>query len=245
MGRYLAAAIPTTISIRNREGLIAKPYVLDVKKDTDKILQKVSKFVDLSFYKVYVDNEEEKEKSLSEEDDEYNYYSSEKEDQREGCIYLELDEAKANKYLKDLIEEIHPLLDLDGYFFNYIFDKDREKLLEDYKINIDKVTEENISKLPSNYQYRAQPGELYIAGTSAKDCIAEENIIYFGAPWIFYPESDYNRNVKVKIDGLVLWYDTEKIDSEDETKLLTILNTLSKNHFKSPLSKVMIFYITE
>ena len=52
MGRYLAAAIPTTISIRNREGLIAKPYVLDVKKDTDKILQKVSK-INVIFVKFF------------------------------------------------------------------------------------------------------------------------------------------------------------------------------------------------
>ena len=248
MGRFLAVAIPTGILVENRKGIMASPHRVDVNKDKEAILEKINKYVDLSFYKTYIEEPKTIEKSQTKDENQnydYDYDEEDDDDDNDGYIYLQLDEDKANKYLKELIEELHPLLNLDGYLFEFLYEKERKELPEDYNIQIKKLSEEGAQKIKSGYLTGKKKGTLYIEGTSEEDLIVEESVIYFGAPWLFDYGSDERRNIKVTIKGLTLWMDEDKIFSEDETRLLMILNTLSKSYFKSPLSKSMIFYITE
>ena len=199
MGRYLAAAIPTKIGIRNRTDFYALKEV-DIFKDKDLILNKLSEYIDTNFY------------DISYEED---------------MLCLELNQEKTNKYLEEFLEEINDILDLSDYLFYMLFKEDTEIKLNSIFL---KVNEER---------------ECYLTRKNSNKYIEEESACFDGAPWAFDLDNKFYKSIRLSINAINLWVEIDKFECEDESKMLQLLNKFSKSYFKSELSKIMMFHITE
>lgn len=199
MGRYLAASIPTQLFIKKKSERFAN---LDLVKDKEKILNQINKYIDLSFYDIE-GNEEQ--------------------------IHLKLIEEKANKYLKELLEEINPILDLDYYLQYCLFDRE-----DNAKLQYDNIVIKKDIK-PNDIDY-------YMTAGKHKCEIEEDWACTDGAPWLFDLEDEF-KLIGVRMFSIHIWLDFPKYFGENENKMLLLLNKFSKNYFKSELSKVMIFNI--
>lgn len=199
MGRYLAASIPTQLFIKKKSERFAN---LDLVKDKEKILNQINKYIDLSFYDIE-GNEEQ--------------------------IHLKLIEEKANKYLKELLEEINPILDLDYYLQYCLFDRE-----DNAKLQYDNIIIKKDIK-PNDIDY-------YMTAGKHKCEIEEDWACTDGAPWLFDLEDEF-KLIGVRMFSIHIWLDFPKYFGENENKMLLLLNKFSKNYFKSELSKVMIFNI--
>ena len=199
MGRYLAASIPTQLFIKKKSERFAN---LDLVKDKEKILNQINKYIDLSFYDIE-GNEEQ--------------------------IHLKLIEEKANKYLKELLEEINPILDLDYYLQYCLFDRE-----DNAKLQYDNIVIKKDIK-PNDIDY-------YMTAGKHKCEIEEDWACTDGAPWLFDLEDEF-KLIGVRMFSIHIWLDFPKYYGENENKMLLLLNKFSKNYFKSELSKVMIFNI--
>lgn len=204
MGRYLAAGLPTRITIKNRKDIFTNNSI-NITKDKDIILEKINQYIDLSFYEL---------KNIND------------------TIYLELNIEKANKHLKELLEEINPIMNLNSYLYYNLSDEDIEESLKSNSITIKNEKANNEEK-------------YYLKGNNQNDYIKEEYICLNGAPWLFDLESNLFRYIYISMKSLHLWINFDKFFSEDESTILMILNKFSKSYFKSNLSKAIIFYITE
>ena len=60
---------------------------------------------------------------------------------------------------------------------------------------------------------------------------------------MIHGESELLRNVDISASYIELWIDENKIDGEDESKIIQLLNIFSRNYFKNPLGKDIHFYI--
>lgn len=199
MGRYLAASIPTQLFIKKKSERFTN---LDLVKDKEKILNQINKYIDLSFYDIE-GNEEQ--------------------------IHLKLIEEKANKYLKELLEEINPILDLDYYLQYCLFDRE-----DNAKLQYDNIVIKKDIK-PNDIDY-------YMTAGKHKCEIEEDWACTDGAPWLFDLEDEF-KLIGVRMFSIHIWLDFPKYFGENENKMLLLLNKFSKNYFKSELSKVMIFNI--
>lgn len=199
MGRYLAASIPTQLFIKKKSERFAN---LDLVKDKEKILNQINKYIDLSFYDIE-GNEEQ--------------------------IHLKLIEEKTNKYLKELLEEINPILDLDYYLQYCLFDRE-----DNAKLQYDNIVIKKDIK-PNDIDY-------YMTAGKHKCEIEEDWACTDGAPWLFDLEDEF-KLIGVRMFSIHIWLDFPKYFGENENKMLLLLNKFSKNYFKSELSKVMIFNI--
>ena len=65
-----------------------------------------------------------------------------------------------------------------------------------------------------------------------------------GAPWLFDLKDEFY-DLRTSMQAINIWINFEKFFSEDETVLLMLMNKFAKTYFKSKLSKIMIFNITE
>lgn len=202
MGRYLGASIPTRLLIKKGRDSFSK---IDVIKEQEKIINKINEYIDLSFY--------------------YITYG-------EDYIYLRLNEKKTNEYLKGLLKEINPIMEMDRYlFFNLYRDENTKEEFKFDNTHIKYIETED----DSNY---------FISGDNDKYMLKEVYACLDGAPWLFDFKDEFH-GLKVSMQTINIWINFEKIFSEDENVLLMLMNKFAKTYFKSKLSKIMIFNITE
>ena len=57
----------------------------------------------------------------------------------------------------------------------------------------------------------------------------------------FYKPIDYN----FYIEGIMLFFDVDKVDFEDQTEIVCLLNWFKKDYFKTKLSGSIVFHITD
>lgn len=202
MGRYLGASIPTKLVIRKRKDSFSK---IDIIKEQDKIYDKLNQYIDLTFYYVAYGEDE---------------------------IYFKLNEEKANKYLKELLEEINSIMNLDNYLFYNLY---REEDIEE-QFKFDNTTIK-VAKDDNDSVY-------YLTNDKDDKYLGEVYACFDGAPWLFDLEDDFS-GIRATMKVVTLWINFEKFFSEDESKLLQLMNKFAKSYFKSKLSRVMIFHITE
>ena len=202
MGRYLGASIPTRLLIKKTKNYFTK---IDVIKDQEKILKQINEYIDLSFYNI---------------------------DYGEDYIYLRLNEMKTNEYLKELLEEINPIMKMKGYlFFNLYRDENTKEEFKFDNTHIEYIKTEDDSF-------------YYIVGDDEKYKLREKYACLDGARWLFDFKDEFY-DLRVSMQVINIWINFEKFFSEDESVLLRLMNKFAKSYFKSKLSKVMIFNITE
>ena len=206
MGRYLAAAIPTRIAIRNRNDFRARKEV-NTLKDKDLILNKLTDYIDANFYNISYEEE---------------------------ILYLEINKDKTNKYLKEFLKEISLVLDLNSYLFYDLFGE--SEVVE--KADIEEKL--NVISLKSN-----KDGKYYLTGDNLDKSVAEDWACLNGAPWAFDLDEKFYGSLDLHIEAINIWIEFDKFVCEDETKMLRLLNKCAKVYFKSELSKIMMFHITE
>lgn len=152
------------------------------------------------------------------------------------CIYdndyivLQLKTEHFNDNIHELIKELYPMINCESCILSNC--KKKVKILskefnkKDFPLTISnkKRNEENIIYcIQSDY---------------------EEKLNYFISPeYYLFENYEYKKNIKVDLYFINLWQDFHKYDGEDETKMLEIINKMSRFYYKSPLSKNMLFYI--
>ena len=153
-------------------------------------------------------------------------------DYGEDYIYLRLNEKKTNEYLKELLKEINPIMGMDRYlFFNLYRDENTKEEFKFDNTHIKYIETED----DSNY---------FISGDNDKYMLKEVYTCLDGAPWLFDFKDEFY-DLRTSMQAINIWINFEKIFSEDENVLLMLINKFAKTYFKSKLSKVMIFNITE
>lgn len=150
----------------------------------------------------------------------------------EDYIYLRLNEKKTNEYLKELLKEINPIMGMDRYlFFNLYRDENTKEEFKFDNTHIKYIETED----DSNY---------FISGDNDKYMLKEVYTCLDGAPWLFDFKDEFY-DLRTSMQAINIWINFEKFFSEDENVLLMLMNKFAKTYFKSKLSKVMIFNITE
>ena len=147
-------------------------------------------------------------------------------------ILLRIKKDIFNKNIHSLLKEIDSLTDCNDYLSHYLFNK---------KINVN-----SCDFNPDNYkiilQKSKEDGSYYI---NAHNIITEDMCgAYTCNSWIFWDDYKLRNTLRADIGAILLWFDSEKYIGEDESKILSILNTLKTRYYKTPLSKDMIFYIS-
>lgn len=150
----------------------------------------------------------------------------------EDYIYLRLNEKKTNEYLKELLKEINPIMGMDRYlFFNLYRDENTKEEFKFDNTHIKYIETED----DSNY---------FISGDNDKYMLKEVYTCLDGAPWLFDFKDEFY-DLRTSMQAINIWINFEKFFSEDENVLLMLMNKFAKTYFKSKLSKIMIFNITE
>lgn len=150
----------------------------------------------------------------------------------EDYIYLRLNEKKTNEYLKELLKEINPIMGMDRYlFFNLYRDENTKEEFKFDNTHIKYIETED----DSNY---------FISGDNDKYMLKEVYTCLDGAPWLFDFKDEFY-DLRTSMQAINIWINFEKFFSEDENVLLMLMNKFAKTYFKSKLSRIMIFNITE
>lgn len=224
MGRYVNCGIVTKIEVWTKT---------DFQKNKKAIMKRLGHVFDLNYYD-----------SIKEE---YNNYT---------CLYL--NEEKFNKEFKELLEEManidifrYSLLEsIDPVEETAKFDEKKNKdILLDYlknDFNLELKRQEEIKEYDgekeTDYKYSMEgpnsfgdetPGyfENYYYGTGmADDASFNDNL----------KDSD---DIKIKIRFIPLYFDINKIESENIYPTLSLLNQFSRGYLKSNLKKTILFVI--
>lgn len=53
------------------------------------------------------------------------------------------------------------------------------------------------------------------------------------------------RDYNFYIEGIMLFFDVDKVDFEDQTEIICLLNWFKKDYFKTKLSGSIVFHITD
>lgn len=152
------------------------------------------------------------------------------------CIYendyiaLQLKPEHFNDNIHELIKELYPMINCESCILSNCEKKvkilSNEFNKKDFPLTISnkKINEENII-----YCIQSDYGE---------------KLNYFASPeYYLFENQDYKKNIEMDLYFINLWQDFNKYDGEDETKMLEIINKMSRFYYKNPLSKNMLFYI--
>lgn len=142
------------------------------------------------------------------------------------------------KYFKEniheLIQELYPLIRCNAIiekhgeeYYNFI---NNDFNYQSFPLTLKQFTKD---------EYGHHKGDFY----RSWDKVEEEMAFEFPQYWVF-EDWDLKENLNVRFGYIPLWWDYEKIMSEDETKLLKILNTMVHSYYKSSLSKNILYYIS-
>lgn len=217
MGRYISGGVAVKLRISKQKKYYSFSKC-DLVENRTEILEQLNRYIDVSKYRIV------------EYDDGFE---------------LNIDEDYVEKNIYDLVKEINPLLNCDSYFLYNLLDKDYKRDLSEfsedkYPLHLHKYTEEDTYKnecikhdLCGHYCIKSDYGY-----------IVEDTPFYSSERWLFNYDMKFVENVCVDIDFIPLWSDYDKFASEDEDKMLQIMNTMSKSYFNSKLSKNFLFYIS-
>ncbi len=152
------------------------------------------------------------------------------------CIYgndyivLQLKTEHFNDNIHELIKELYPMVNCE----NCILSNCEKKV----KILSNKFNKKDFPLTISNKKRNAE-NIIYCVQSDY-----EEKLNYFTSPeYYLFENYEYKKNVKIDLYFINLWQDFDKYDGEDETKMLEIINKMSRLYYKSSLSKNMLFYM--
>lgn len=216
MGRYLALGIATTIYVEKNKNSLYSSKNFNLNKNKNKIINEMNKFLDMSKYHC-VENVD--------------------------SLYFRMGRKHFNDNIYALLKELKPIINCDRMFFGEFFGYNKEMTIEEvikqkYKIKLDIYDE--TYHFDNEHQKENLLNEFYI------ECNGEttnERYSPFEAPacWLF--DGELSDRVRVSFGYMLIWCDWNKYVGEDETPMLKLLNTFSRNYFHNPLSKNILFYI--
>ena len=97
----------------------------------------------------------------------------------------------------------------------------------------------SIKEIPNSNKYILELGK-----NAYNDC-ESENLSLFGFSPLLRREIPNWRDYNFDIQGILLFLDGDKVDFEDETEFVCLLNWFKKGYFKTKLSGSIIFHITD
>lgn len=97
----------------------------------------------------------------------------------------------------------------------------------------------SIKEIPNSNKYILELGK-----NAYNDC-ESENLSLFGFSPFLRREIPNWRDYNFDIQGILLFLDGDKVDFEDETEFVCLLNWFKKDYFKTKLSGSIIFHITD
>ena len=146
-------------------------------------------------------------------------------------ISLEIKKDVFDANIHDLCRELNKsffLLTFLLYDDEYL---DEDKPDEEWPISIKEITDSNKHIL-----------EL---GEDANNDCESENLSWFGFSPLLRREISNWRDYSFDIEGILLFLDINKVDFEDETEFVCLLNWFKKDYFKNKLSGSIVFHITD
>ena len=151
--------------------------------------------------------------------------------EEENLISLDIKKDIFNANIHELCRELNKsffLLTFLLYDDEYL---DEDKPDEEWPISIKEITDSNKHIL-----------EL---GEDANNDCESENLSWFGFSPLLRREISNWRDYSFDIEGILLFLDINKVDFEDETEFVCLLNWFKKDYFKNKLSGSIVFHITD
>ena len=151
--------------------------------------------------------------------------------EEENLISLEIKKDMFNENIHDLCRE------LNKSFFLLNF-----TLYDDEYWSEDKPNEEwpiSLIKTEDGKKYMLELGE------NANNNYESEDLSWFGFSPLLRREIPNWRDYSFYIEGIKLFIDGDKVDFEDETEFVCLLNWFKKDYFKNKLSGSIVFHITD
>ena len=151
--------------------------------------------------------------------------------EEENLISLEIKKDVFNENIHDLCRE------LNKSFFLLNF-----TLYDDEYWSEDKPDEEwpiSLIKTENGKKYMLELGE------NANNNCESEDLSWFGFSPLLRREILNWRDYSFYIEGIKLFFDIDKVDFEDQTEIVCLLNWFKKDYFKNKLSGSIVFHITD
>ena len=82
-------------------------------------------------------------------------------------------------------------------------------------------------------------------GENANNNCESEDLSWYGFSPLLRREIPNWRDYSFYIEGIKLFIDGDKVDFEDETEFVCLLNWFKKDYFKNKLSGSIVFHITD
>ena len=141
---------------------------------------------------------------------------------------------------KDVFDaNIHELCrELNKSFFLLTF-----LLYDNEYLDEDKPDEEwpiSIKEIPNRNKYMLELGE----NANSND-VKSEDLSWYGFSPLLRREFSNWRDYNFDIQGIMLFLDINKVDFEDQTEIVCLLNWFKKDYFKNKLSGSIVFHITD
>lgn len=151
------------------------------------------------------------------------------------CIEFLINKEKFENNIHDAMREMHPYMECYNAIFWHL---DKEKKMNEFKI--EDFTKENypmiLKQRPEDYYMKDEAGYYYIV-----DGLKESGIAWDEFSYILLRNSKFRDDVEIRGSFLRLWSDYNKI-GEDCTEVCYLLTIFSKEKFKNPLLKSIMFY---
>ena len=137
---------------------------------------------------------------------------------------------------KDVFDaNIHELCrELNKSFFLLTF-----LLYNNKYLNQDRPDEEwpiSITEIPNRNKYMLKLGK-----NAYNDC-ESENLSLFGFSPLLRREISNWRDYNFYIEGIMLFFDVDKVDFEDQTEIVCLLNWFKRDYFNNPLNESLVFH---
>ena len=146
-------------------------------------------------------------------------------------ISLEIKKDVFDVNIHDLCRELNKsffLLVFTLYDAKYL---NKNKPYEEWPISLIKIEDSNKHKLK--------------LGKNANDACESENLSWHGFSPLLRREFPNWRDYNFDIQGIMLFFGIDKVDFEDATEFVCLLNWFKKDYFKTKLSGSIIFHITD
>lgn len=152
--------------------------------------------------------------------------------EEENLISLEIKKDVFNENIHDLCRELNK-----SFFLLHFMIYDNEYLntdRHDEKWPISLIQTENGNKY------------MLVLGENANsNDIKSEDLSWYGFSPLLRREFSNWRDYNFDIQGIMLFLDINKVDFEDQTEIVCLLNWFKKNYFKNKLSGSIVFHITD
>lgn len=88
-------------------------------------------------------------------------------------------------------------------------------------------------------------GYMLALGENGNVDFKNENLSWYGFFPLLRREIPNWRDYDFDIQGIMLFFDVDKVDFEDQTEIVCLLNWFKKDYFKTKLSGSIVFHITD